>query len=1491
MAIGNNPNFKLGTAEQNSVIAAFGLLIANGSCDDKVVNLANTILDDYYSNMDNYIKDYGKGNALWRVMDAIRYDIYEYFYTGQAIDSPWYGKIEDYIDNVGRFAIYEDVTAENGWLINNALYEIGTVAKVSSDPTKGNRILTQAMHTYPYLSPQYFEAAGAISNNYKGVDNDGNMVDMNKIKADGKAKYLPNSYTFDDGKMIFNTGDKVTTEKIQRLYWASKEIKAQYHRMSGNDKALEPGNADEVLHVMIYNSPDEYKFNYYLYGLGTDNGGMYIEGDGAFYTYERTPQQSIYTLEELFRHESTHYLQGRYVVPGMWGSSAIYNNNRITWYEEGNAELNAGGTRTNGIVPRKSMVSNILDSSKWFTLPQVFHSKYEDGWDFYQYSFAFMDYMYEKDIDIFNNLTNYIKANDVKGYDQYIKELSNNSELNTAYRNHLQDLVDRYNSNNLITPLVADDYLVPPTAKSAKDIYSNIINEAGLTNTTTAVHKSQFFNTFELRGTYTGAATQGQLNDWKAMNDLANGFLNKLAKDSWNGYKTLTCYFVNYSVDSSNRFQYDVVFHGAFPKQDGTTNEPPAVKINGPYTGVLGDKITFSSEGSTDSDGTMESYLWDFGDGATDTSANPTHAYAKLGPYTVTLTITDDIGGLSTESTTVTVTNTGIAAETEPNDWFNKANGPITSNTSVSGGLTLGDGQDVFYFNVTSPGMVDITVTADHTKVNWLLFKENDTDNWVAWANGQMTDTQLPGSYDAEVGKYYLKLYKFKEEDIVPYTINVTLPGDAANQSPIIKINGPYTGTTGSAITFNSEGSNDPDGTIVSYLWDFGDGTTDTSANPTHAYSKAGTYTVKLTIIDDKGGSSTESTIATVTEFTNTGITTETEPNDWFDQANGPIKNNVDVTGEFTSNDIQDIFYFNVTSPGMVDITVTADHTIVNWLLFKESNTNDYVAYATQMTDTQLIGSYDAAPGKYYLKLYKMEGDTAPYTINVTLPEDAVNQSPIVKINGPYTGTTGSAIAFSSEGSSDPDGTIASYLWDFGDGATDTSANPIHAYSKAGTYTVKLTIIDDKGAKSTESTTVTVTEVPTPIAVKGVSLNKKEINLTAGEATEKLTATVSPADAANKNITWSSDKPSVASVDSNGVITPISAGTATIKVTTADGGFIDTCTVTVSNANSGGDWSGGSYIPDQITVEVKRLQGLNRVDTAIEIAKASYIGKVSNVILATAGNYPDALSGSVLAYKLNAPILLVGSSDGDQQKVLNYMKENMDNTGTVYILGGVRVIDSAFEKKISASGFNSIKRICGANRYETAVKIADSLNAKTGTPVILVNGDNYPDALSISSIAAIMKSPILLINKDEINEAVRKKIQEIRPSSIYIIGSEGAISRNVEKEAAEIASIDMANVIRIGGANRYETSLNVAKYFNLYGQNICIATGNDFPDALAGSVYAANCNAPIILTDKDLSDNVVDYLKTKNIKDATIFGGESAVSKSIEQKLLGLIVK
>ena len=157
----------------------------------------------------------------------------------------------------------------------------------------------------------------------------------------------------------------------------------------------------------------------------------------------------------------------------------------------------------------------------------------------------------------------------------------------------------------------------------------------------------------------------------------------------------------------------------------------------------------------------------------------------------------------------------------------------------------------------------------------------------------------------------------------------------------------------------------------------------------------------------------------------------------------------------------------------------------------------------------------------------------------------------------------------------------------------------------------------------------------------------------------------------------------------------------------------------------------------------------------------------------------------------------------------------------------------------------------------------EELNVQTGTPVLLVSGENYPDALTISSFAAWNQYPVLLVRKDIIDGEVGRMISAIKPDKIYIIGLREAIGETVVSDVTTLTGLEAKDMIRIGGADRYATSLAVANYFNFVNSTVCIATGNNFPDALTGSVYAAKYRAPIILTDRTLPEQTVGYLESR----------------------------
>ncbi len=197
------------------------------------------------------------------------------------------------------------------------------------------------------------------------------------------------------------------------------------------------------------------------------------------------------------------------------------------------------------------------------------------------------------------------------------------------------------------------------------------------------------------------------------------------------------------AFQDSIRVEEDTLTVGA----GGSANASPTAEANGPYPGLVGVPVNLTAAGSVDSDGSIASYAWTFGDNTTGVGASPAKTYSAAGTYTVVLTVTDDDGATATDQATVTI----------------------------------------------------------------------------------------------------------------------TAGGGSANVLPVAQANGPYTTVAGTPVALSSAGSSDPDGSIASFAWTLGNGQTVSGASPTVTYAAAGTYTVTLTVTDNRGGTASDQATVTVT--------------------------------------------------------------------------------------------------------------------------------------------------------------------------------------------------------------------------------------------------------------------------------------------------------------------------------------------------------------------------------------------------------------------------------------------------------------------------------------------------------------------------------------------------------------------------------------------------------------------------------------------------
>ena len=548
------------------------------------------------------------------------------------------------------------------------------------------------------------------------------------------------------------------------------------------------------------------------------------------------------------------------------------------------------------------------------------------------------------------------------------------------------------------------------------------------------------------------------------------------------------------------------------------TNSPPSAAFT-----ATGGELSAAVDGSasTDPDGLITSYAWDFGDGAAGTGVTATHAYSAAGTYPVTLTVTDERGASASVAHNVVVV--GAASSVQVSDAFERTvttgfgtadrggAWSATSGTSVANGagkLTLASASASASARVTAISGTALTtqVTEDWDKRpvgsgGYFLVRGRITANGeyrlkighksagavtarIVQTNAAGTETGITAELTVPGLTYgtgaatsallevsgtsptTLRAKVWAASDLQPAAwlidttdataslqgaghtgIAASVSSTTTNVPVIVRIDdyvvtGPnqapiasFTATGGELqASVNAAASTDLDGTITSYAWDFGDGGTGTGVSASHAYAAGGTYQVTLTLTDDDG-------------------------------AIGSITHDVVVAG--------------LNQPPVPDFTVTPTGLTVAVDASATTDPDGTVAsYAWDFGDSTAPGT-----GQTTSHAYTVAGT---YTVTLTATDDdgafasTTRDTTVVVPNQPptasFTATGGELTAsFDGSASSDSDGTLVSYAWDFGDGGTSTEVAPTHPYAVGGTYTVRLTVTDDDGDTGTVTQPVVVT--------------------------------------------------------------------------------------------------------------------------------------------------------------------------------------------------------------------------------------------------------------------------------------------------------------------------------------------------------------------------------------------------------------------------------
>ncbi len=615
---------------------------------------------------------------------------------------------------------------------------------------------------------------------------------------------------------------------------------------------------------------------------------------------------------------------------------------------------------------------------------------------------------------------------------------------------------------------------------------------------------------------------------WRVGGDNLNGWTNKPTSSYFAGE------IDDVAIYGAPLTQDQVSWHWSLSGLGGPPPNDLPVAAFSSSPGVL--TANFDAGASTDADGTIASYEWDFGDGATASGATATHNYAVGGTYTVTLTVTDNLGGQSTLEQEV------LVADPPPNQ------APVAAFDAVGGELSGA-------FNAAASTDSDGSIAS----YDW-DFGDGETGSGVSV------------NHNYGVGGTYTVTLTVTDNQGAQSTLvqEVLVADPPPNQAPVAAFDAVGGELSGA---FNAAASTDSDGSIASYDWDFGDGQTGSGQSTNHSYAAAGSYTVTLTVTDDDGAQtvlSKDVNVLAVIESLAFDDFARAVTDGWGTAMKGGAWSRSGAASSFTVADgagvmsvpagetrTQTLDSVNVdSSDTTVDITTnrpTGGSMYVSVLGRQVGNSNDYrlkmriqedgqvravigrmvnwgettigggtidglvvndgdtlrARFQVDGTDSTalrakvwkaseaepenwMMQETDSAsalqvPGTVGLKAYVgRAAANAPYEIkfdNFDVKSDVPpvpNQAPtadFTAIGGELSGV------FDASASGDSDGSISAYAWDFGDGQSGTGVNASHEYAAPGSYTVTLTVTDDDGATHEVSKDVVVADVQPELAL------------------------------------------------------------------------------------------------------------------------------------------------------------------------------------------------------------------------------------------------------------------------------------------------------------------------------------------------------------------------------------------------------------------------
>jgi len=295
-------------------------------------------------------------------------------------------------------------------------------------------------------------------------------------------------------------------------------------------------------------------------------------------------------------------------------------------------------------------------------------------------------------------------------------------------------------------------------------------------------------------------------------------------------------------------------------------------------------------------------------------------------------------------------------------------------------------------------------------------------------------------------------------------------------------------------------------------------------------------------------------------------------------------------------------------------------------------------------------------------------------------------------------------------------------------------------------------------------------------------------------------------------------------------------------------------------------------------IPVTRFAGVDRYASAVSVSRPLNPG-VKVVYIAKGTDYPDALSAAPAAAAVDGPVLLTLPTvlpDSVKNELYRLKPER------IVVVGGTAAVSAGVERQLR--DIAPTTRIGGTDRYQASRGVvSDAFGTVGAERVYLATGANFPDALAASAAAGKLGGAVLLVQGTaaRLDADTTALILRLDPVDVVIAGGPSSVSDGILADAKALGL--PGGAFRIGGSDRYETSKNINKEAFADAASVYLATGANFPDALAGAARAGSVGSPLyVVPGVCVTAATLAEIRRFAPSRILILGGTQAVSPAVE---------